>query len=220
MKKKIIFTVLLALTTMLAQAQQIKVEYENKISSLPELMQQYFDMQNVKHSRLTIKGDFNGKRAKIKKVICDKGTFVERELLADFVHFILVDSVETLDFMAVPYGKDSLRISCFYPANFNHIIFNDTVRIDNMKILLETFTPGDSPDIPIMAYSTGIPFQGGTWFCGLRDSGVEPRKWFEKYGIDGYVFYTIRLEEDTPHDNNMPIYIKIAKQDAYAVHQQ
>ena len=93
MKKKIIFTVLLALTTMLAQAQQIKVEYENKISSLPELMQQYFDMQNVKHSRLTIKGDFNGKRAKIKKVICDKGTFVERELLADFVHFILVDSV-------------------------------------------------------------------------------------------------------------------------------
>ena len=31
MKKKIIFTVLLALTTMLAQAQQIKVEYENNI---------------------------------------------------------------------------------------------------------------------------------------------------------------------------------------------
>lgn len=220
MKKKIIFTTLLALTTMLVQAQQIKVEYENKISSLPELMQQYFEMQNVKHSRLTIKGDFNGKRAKIKKVICDKGTFVERELLEDYVHFILVDSVETLDFMAVPYGKDSLRISCFYPANFNCIIFNDTVRIDNMKILLETFTPGDSPDIPIMAYSTGIPFQGGTWFCGLRDSGVEPRKWFEKYGIDGYVFYTIRLEEDTPPDNNMPIYIKIAKQDAYAAHQQ
>ena len=34
MKKKIIFTALLALTTMLVQAQQIKVEYENKISSL------------------------------------------------------------------------------------------------------------------------------------------------------------------------------------------
>ena len=140
MKKKIIFTVLFILTTMLVQAQQIKVEYENKISSLPELMQQYFEMQKVQHSRLTIKGEFNGKRAKIKKVICDKGTFIESELLADYVHFILVDSIETLDFMAIPYGKDSLRISCFYPSNYNRVIFNDTVRIDNMKILLETFT--------------------------------------------------------------------------------
>lgn len=121
--------------------------------------------------------------------------------------------------MAIPYGKDSLRISCFYPSSYNHVIFNDTVRIDDMKILLETFTSGDGPDIPIIAYSSGIPFEGGTWFCGLRDSGIEPRKWYEKYGIDGYVFYTIRLEEDISN-NNMPIYIKIAKEGAYATHQQ
>ena len=176
-------------------------------------------MQKVQHSRLTMKGDFNGKRAKMKKVICDKGTFIERDLLEDYVHFIFVDSVETLDFMAIPYGKDSLRISCFYPSNYNRVIFNDTVQIDNMKILLETFTPGNSPDVPIIAYSTGIPFEGGTWYCGLRDSGVEPRKWHEKYGIDGYVFYTIKLEEDTSNDNT-PIYIKIAKEGAYAIHQQ
>ena len=102
MGKKIIFTALFALTTILAQAQQIKVEYENKISSLPELIQQYFEMQKVQHSRLMIKGNFNGKRAKIGKVICDKGSFIEREMLADYVHFILVDSIETLDFMAIP----------------------------------------------------------------------------------------------------------------------
>ncbi len=220
MGKKIIFTALFALTTILAQAQQIKVEYENKISSLPELIQQYFEMQKVQHSRLMIKGNFNGKRAKIGKVICDKGSFIEREMLADYVHFILVDSIETLDLMAIPYGKDSIRISCFYPSNYNRVIFNDTVRIDNMKILLETFTSGDGPDIPIIAYSMGIPIKDGTWYCGLRDSGVEPRKWHEKYGIDGYIFYTIRLEEDTPPDNKMPIYIKIAKQDAHAIHQQ
>ena len=87
MGKKIIFTALFALTTILAQAQQIKVEYENKISSLPELIQQYFEMQKVQHSRLMIKGNFNGKRAKIGKVICDKGSFIEREMLADYVHF-------------------------------------------------------------------------------------------------------------------------------------
>lgn len=219
MRKLIISILLTIFATMFVQAQQIKLEYENKISTLPELVQQYFEMQKVQHSRLTMKGDFNGKRAKMKKVICDKGTFIERDLLEDYVHFIFVDSVETLDFMAIPYGKDSLRISCFYPSNYNRVIFNDTVQIDNMKILLETFTPGNSPDVPIIAYSTGIPFEGGTWYCGLRDSGVEPRKWHEKYGIDGYVFYTIKLEEDTSNDNT-PIYIKIAKEGAHAIHQQ
>ena len=219
MRKLIISILLTIFATMFVQAQQIKLEYENKISTLPELVQQYFEMQKVQHSRLTMKGDFNGKRAKMKKVICDKGTFIERDILEDYVHFIFVDSVETLDFMAIPYGKDSLRISCFYPSNYNRVIFNDTVQIDNMKILLETFTPGNSPDVPIIAYSTGIPFEGGTWYCGLRDSGIEPRKWHEKYGIDGYVFYTIRLEEDTSNDN-MPIYIKIAKEGAHAIHLQ
>lgn len=97
MKRMVIISLLAMFTVMQVQAQQIKLEYENKIDSLPELMQQYFEMQKVQHSRLTIKGEFNGKRAKIKKVICDKGTFIERELLADYVHFIFVDSIETLD---------------------------------------------------------------------------------------------------------------------------
>ena len=220
MSKKLLFTISFVLTTMLMQAQQIQVEYKNELTALPQLVQQYFTMQNVQHSRLTIKGDFNGKRAKIKKVTCNKGSFIECELLPEFVHFILVDSVETLDFMAIPYGEDSLRISCFYPENYNQTLFNDTVRMDKMSILMETFTPGNNPDIPIMAYSSGIPFQGGVWFCGLRDSGVEPRKWYEKYNIDGYTFYTIKLEEDTPANDDMPIYVKIAKKDAYATHQQ
>ena len=70
MKRMVIISLLAMFTVMQVQAQQIKLEYENKIDSLPELMQQYFEMQKVQHSRLTIKGEFNGKRAKIKKVIC------------------------------------------------------------------------------------------------------------------------------------------------------
>ena len=220
MKKRITTAILLALTILSVQAQQIKVEYENQMSSLPELIQQYFTMQDVQHFRLTLKGDFNGKRGKIKKFTCNKGTFTEDELLADYIHYILVDSVETMDFMAVPYGKDSLRITCFYPENHNQILFNDTVNMNKMNILMETFAPGDNPDIPIIAYSSGIPFQGGVWFCGLRDSGVDPWKWYEKYNIDGYVFYTIKLEEDTPPNDNMPIYVKITKKGAYATHKQ
>ena len=131
------------------------------------------------------------------KVSCRKGVFTERELLPDFFHFILVDSVETLDFMAVPYKEDSLRVTCFHSTENNMPLFTDTVRIDKYKILMETYTPGDGPETPIMSYTSGIPIEGGFYFCGLRSSGVEPRKWYEKYGIDDYVYYTIRLEEDT-----------------------
>lgn len=218
MNKRVITAVLFSLATVLLQAQQIKVAYKNESESLPQLMQYYFEMQKVQHIRATIKGDFNGKRAKIKKVSCSKGTFEEKDLLPDFVHFILADSTETLDFMAVPYGKDSLHIACFYPENYNRVLFNDTVRIDEMKILMETYTPDSSAHTPILAYTQGIPISGGTWFCGLRDSGIAPRKWFEKYRIDNYLFYTISLEEDTPANKEQPIYVKIAKKDAFATH--
>lgn len=53
MKRMVIISLLAMFTVMQVQAQQIKLEYENKIDSLPELMQQYFEMQKVQHSRLT-----------------------------------------------------------------------------------------------------------------------------------------------------------------------
>ena len=112
--------------------------------------------------------------------------------------------------MAVPYKEDSIRISCFYPAENNISLFTDTLHMNRNKILIETYTPGDGPEIPIMGYSSGIPVQGGIWFCGLRDSGVEPRKWYEKYGIDDYVYYTIRLEEDKLSQEEA-IHVKITK---------
>ena len=62
----------------------------------------------------------------------------------------------------------------------------------------------------IISYTSGISVQGGIWFCGLRDSKVEPRKWYEKYGIDDYVYYTIRLEEDKPSSKGT-VYVKISK---------
>lgn len=60
MKRMVIISLLAMFTVMQVQAQQIKLEYENKIDSLPELMQQYFEMQKVQHSRLTIKGSSMG----------------------------------------------------------------------------------------------------------------------------------------------------------------
>jgi hypothetical protein len=205
MKKRVIYTVLCALSTVLVQAQQVKLEYEEMIKSSSDVMRQYFEMQNVNHFRVTMKGDFNGKRVKIKKVTCNKGRFEELDLLDDAMHFVFVDSVETFDFMMLPYGKDSLRITCFYPARHNVAIFKDTISIVEMGILMETLASGDGPDIPILAYSAGIPSLEGCVidFCGLRSSGVEAGKWFEKYGIDNYVFYAIRFEEDTPRNSGM-----------------
>lgn len=210
---KRLLTLLSIITAITLQAQEIKVKYNDKKSDLPELIQQYLDMQKIGHLSVTMSGDFDGKRARLKKVTCNNGTFTERDMLPDFMHFVLTDSIETLDFMAVPYGTDSIRISCFYPDSYNYTIFNDTVPAGPMRILMETYAPGDGPDTPIVAYTTGIPLRGGagSYYCGLRDSGVDPWKWHEKYGIDDYVFYTVRLEDDTRPDPNAPIYIKIHK---------
>ena len=108
MKTRFLLGVLL-LFSITMQGQQVKVNYENITNSLPIILQEYFRMQGVQHLNLTIKGEFNGKRAKLKKISCNNGVFTERELLPDFVHFILVDSVETLDFILAPYKEDSIR---------------------------------------------------------------------------------------------------------------
>lgn len=212
---KRILALLCIVTAITIKAQEIKLKYTDKVHDLPELMQQFFDMQNIQHLSVSMNGDFDGKRLRLKKVVCDNGTFTEREMLPDFVHFVLTYSVETLDFMAIPYGTDSIRITCFYPDSYNYTIFNDTVPAGPMRILMETYTPGDGTDTPIMAYTTGIPLRGGagSYYCGLRDSGLDPWKWHEKYGIDGYVFYTVRIEDDTRPDPNAPIFVKISKPD-------
>ena len=139
MKTRFLLGVLL-LFSITMQGQQVKVNYENITNSLPIILQEYFRMQGVQHLNLTIKGEFNGKRAKLKKISCNNGVFTERELLPDFVHFILVDSVETLDFMIAPYKEDSIRLTCFYPPVDNMPLFTDTVRLDRHKILMETYS--------------------------------------------------------------------------------
>ena len=171
-----------AIVAMTGQAQTIKASYEDILDSLPTVMQEYMAMQGVQHLCVTLRSVFNGKRAKMKKVSCDNGMFTEHNLLPDEMHLVFTDSIERLDFMALPLGSDSLRIACFYPDGSNRRLFEDTVKIDRMKILLETLTPGNGPDYPMIAYSAGIPVNGGTWYCGLRDAETEPRLWYEKHG--------------------------------------
>ena len=168
MNKQTIITILFALVAMAGQAQTIKASYEDILDSLPTVMQEYMAMQGVQHLCVTLRSVFNGKRAKMKKVSCDNGMFTEHNLLPDVMHLVFTDSIERLDFMALPLGSDSLRIACFYPDGSNRRLFEDTVKIDRMKILLETLTPGNGPDYHMIAYSAGIPVNGGTWYCGLH----------------------------------------------------
>ena len=216
-----LFTILSLWVAFAMNAQEVKVEYTNQIdSTLSDLQVQDYKMRGIQSFRLSVKGNFDGKRAIRKKVSCEKGIFTERPMLNDFIHLMMTDSIETLDFMAMPKGNDSIRIACFYPMNFNTLLFEDVLPINRMKILLETPTPGDGPETSLIAYSTGIPVMDGTatWFCGLRDSGVPPRQWYEKYGIDGYVFYTITLVDDTAPTDDIPIYQRIAKSGSFAAH--
>lgn len=221
MNKTAVTLIFLAISLFYVSARQVTLTYEDKSRSLPELMQQYFEMQGVQSMSVTMRGEFNGKRGKIKKVICSDGKFSEKEMLSDFLHFVLVDSMETLDFMAVPKDENKLLITCFYPELGNQL-FCDTLDITRNNILMETYTAGNDSTIPIIAYTSGIQIDSEIgpmiWYCGLRDSGIDPRRWYEKHGIDNYVYYSISLEEDTPAGENDPVYIKMAKKDAGAFH--
>lgn len=220
MNKQTIITLLLAFITLTGQAQTIKTSYVNMLDSLPTAMQEYLTMQGVQHFRVTLTGEFNGRRAKMKRITCDNGKFGEQNVMSDIMHLIFTDSIESLDFMAVPLGEDSLRIACFYPESDKYRLFEDKVKADKLKILLETLTSGNGPDFPVIAYSTGIPVNGGTWFCGLRDAGTEPRLWYEKHGIRDYVYYAVTLEDDTPYNENDTFYVKISKQESLGMHKQ
>ena len=210
-----------AVSTALMAVGQIKVEYDDKTLSLPEVMRQYLTVQGAQSRSVTLKGNFNGKRGKIKKVVCDNGNFSEKELFPEFMHFILTDSIETLDFMAVPKGENKLILTCFYPIT-GAPLFSDTLDLDKNHILMETHNAGNEADSPIISYSSGIMIESEigpiSWYCGLRDSGTPPREWNEKHGIDNYVYYTISLEDDTPAGKNDPIYYRVAKENGKAVH--
>ena len=145
MNKQIIITILLALVAVEGQAQNIKASYEDILDSLPTVMQEYMAMQGVQHLCVTLRSVFNGKRAKMKKVSCDNGMFTEHNLLPDVMHLVFTDSIERLDFMALPFGSDSLRIACFYLGKYKVRLFEDTVKIDRNKFLMETLTPGNGP---------------------------------------------------------------------------
>ena len=218
MSKRTIIAALLTVVTMAGQAQTFNTGYEDILDSLPTAMQEYLKMQGVQHFRVILTGEFNGKRAKLKKVSCNNGKFEERILLPDIMHLVFNDSIEKLDFMAVPFGSDSLRIACFYPEINNYRLFEDKVKADYTKVLLETQTPGNGPAYPVIAYSAGIPIKGGSWICGLRDSGTEPQLWYEKHGIKDYVYYTVTLEDDVPYDESADVYLKISKDGSVGMH--
>ena len=88
MNRKAIPVLVLALIVCItSSAQKLKVNYENNMDSLSNFMLQYYRMQNVQSFHLTLKGDFNGKRAKIHKVTCNNGIFTEcqRSILWQFL---------------------------------------------------------------------------------------------------------------------------------------
>lgn len=112
MKRTFITFLIVLIGVVNVYAQQVKMEYDNKALSLPEVMQQYFRIKGVQCISATMKGDFNGKRGKIKRISCHNGEFSEKEMMPEFIHFVLTDSVETLDFMAVPIDNGKMLLEC------------------------------------------------------------------------------------------------------------
>lgn len=122
------------------------------------------------------------------------------------------DSISQMVPFPIPMREDSLAVYFgVRPVNADSVYvvidgpFNTRfgMRVNTeYHILMETYGSSSFAvidTIPLIAYSTGvvkeINYNGQVGksidYCQLRDACVHPSKWYEKYGIDDFIYYDI-----------------------------
>jgi hypothetical protein len=187
----------------------LAIEIEDITPAMRELYEEVFSLKSflgVHGSKITITGN-----------IKDKNFITFTHIVKDGK-----DSLYSSDTSFFPMWNDTLIISVqSLPVDSNKVKINknygnrwskaDVYDIGSNKkcLLIETsLLPNDIPNVcgtdwylttlsevfPIIAYSSGIPLENG-WIhiCGLRDAGVHPKLWSEKFKIKNYVYFEMKF---------------------------
>jgi hypothetical protein len=114
----------------------------------------------------------------------------------------------TIKFMTMPVDSHQVKIS----RNLGRWLNTGTYDIGSNKsciLMPTTLSDTSAPNacgfnfylttenpFPIIAYSMGIPLDNGIiHFCGLRDAGIHPKLWAEKFKIKNYIYFEIKFLE-------------------------
>lgn len=187
----IVFCLFLSLTFIQAQSDIVRLSYAEP----PE------GESPMWHYGVKLNGPFLHKKATFRMVHCVKGEVTVTVL--NEVPFELPDTVQLFDFNAIPYKRDSVRIS-LQPAITGEIRLGmeDTLH----DILLETYSEKEftlSDTIPVMAYTKGVKALfnqdgkevEGISYCNVRFAKKHPAEWYKLFDIQNYVYFEILIKE-------------------------
>ena len=197
--KKIFFLCLLITGSILSYAQEgVQVTYL-KAEPFQDAALRY---QGISNFRIRITGRFSGKGpGKLTLYTCRNGAFSSEELRT------YVPAADTLEFylFAPRESEGDARLAVASSDSGDSMGFATLPDATSMHILMETYSGRElfvTDEIPLGAYTMGIvserEYQGqkGMWidYCGLRDAHVHPSQWYEKYGIDNYIYFTVQFK--------------------------
>ena len=201
---------LLMLLVMPTFAQNVLIEYSEKISTdVPTQLSLKLD--NKTYLKIDVKADLSSKKTAVFNCYTAKGGVVQKVDIGIPVQMSGISiknkegiSIEVMmkqqqDSVALSFAVDGRVMDLMIPRNYT-IPFPEG-RICNY-ILMETYL--DQPisindEIPIFAVTGGIcgamDFMGTPVYtqdyCGLRDKHQHPKEWVTIDGVHDYCFYTI-----------------------------
>lgn len=202
---------LLMLLVMPTFAQNVLIEYSEKISTdVPTQLSLKLD--NKTYLKIDVKADLSSKKTAVFNCYTAKGGVVQKVDIGIPVQMSGISiknkegiSIEVMmkqqqDSVALSFAVDGRVMDLMIPRNYT-IPFPEG-RICNY-ILMETYL--DQPisindEIPIFAVTGGIcgamDFMGTPVYtqdyCGLRDKHQHPKEWVTIDGVHDYCFYTIK----------------------------
>lgn len=198
MKKRILLALgwLFCLPALWAQSPVTEVTYStNQNRELTDLM----DILGAMQLNIELRGSFARKQAEL---VCftvqgDKTDSVR----VSFMRPLPTDSL-SLKVLSYQFSPDSVRLAVMVDGLFK---WTPTVAVRKTNhILLETSLDSlPANDIPLLAYSTGLPIQmqldgktvTGASYCGLRDKQLHPAQWYEQLGLSDYAYLVLRFPE-------------------------
>jgi hypothetical protein len=214
MKKVIIILVFFSSNVFSLAEDTVKVNYhyhpqvEDLTPAVMELYRELYDIQDfldVCNRKITITGNI-----KNKKIITFTHIVKEEKdslYTIDTSYFPMIDDTLQITVKSLPVDSNKVKIQMHYGRWSVKRIYD--IGNNNKCILMETsLLSNDRPNacgmdyyyaaieekFPVIAYSIGIPLENDvTNFCGLRDSGVHPKLWFEKFKIKNYIYFEIKF---------------------------
>ena len=212
MKRILIFIPLLLLTALLTNAQNVQIEYSEKVNAdVPTQLSLKLD--NKTYLKIDVEADLSSKKTAVFNFYTAKNGVVTKfdmGIPAQMSGISIKNkegmSIEVMmkqqqDSVALSFAVDGRVIDLMIPRNYS-IPFPEG-RICNY-IPMETYL--DQPisindEIPIFAVTGGIcgamDFMGTPMFtqdyCGLRDKHQHPKEWVNIENVFDYCFYTIEF---------------------------